>query len=165
MRTPQPRPKAAKSSSSAAEDDDKGKKRLASTAFLEDESVLDPKVMVPYVTKVGEIPRKVQVERKKRLYALQDAGVLLAAEGLENLDLGSETGRLPLHWFDNTDFETRLPSNWIDKVSVVSAQAAYVNYEGRCVWKHCLAIDFIEENDTYLVQWEDTGQTLWLPRQ
>lgn len=26
-------------------------------------SVLNPKVMVPYITKVGEVPRKVQIER------------------------------------------------------------------------------------------------------
>jgi hypothetical protein len=32
-------------------------------ASLDVDSVLDPTVMVPYVTKVGEIPRRVAIER------------------------------------------------------------------------------------------------------
>ena len=40
-------------------------------------SASKPKVMIPYNTKPGEVPRQVQIERKKRLFALQDISTLL----------------------------------------------------------------------------------------
>ncbi|BBN11637.1 hypothetical protein Mp_5g13570 [Marchantia polymorpha subsp. ruderalis] len=50
-----------------------GVKRTSLEAMLDDTvSVLNPKVMVPYITKVGEVPRKVQIERIQVHFQAED---------------------------------------------------------------------------------------------
>ena len=49
-------------------------------AAFEDKSI-EPKVIAPYETRPGQIPRKIEIERKKRLYANQKVEMLLAARG------------------------------------------------------------------------------------
>lgn len=46
----------------------------------------------------------------------------------------------------------------------VPAVAGLTNFEGKSVWKSCIVTDFLEESNTYLVQWDETGHTSWLPR-
>ncbi|CAM6094963.1 unnamed protein product [Calypogeia fissa] len=142
-----------------------GVKRTSLEAQLDAvETILDPKVMVPYVTKVGELPRRVQVERKKRLYATQNVRDLLVREGLVPDQLDFDNKKLPLYLFDNTDYETRHPHQWVDKVTKVPAIAADTSSGGKCMWKLCIITNFLPESNTYLAQWEDTGHTTWLPR-
>ncbi|KAH8941010.1 hypothetical protein BDL97_14G015200 [Sphagnum fallax] len=135
-------------------------------ASLDVDSVLDPTVMVPYVTKVGEIPRRVAIERLKRYYALQNVTDLFTAKGLDPklLIMNAEKGKLPLSMFDNDDFETRVPSQWVDRVTAVSAEAAFTRFDGTTEWKPVIVLDYMEDSNTYLVQWNDSGQTTWLPR-
>lgn len=141
-----------------------GRKRSASEVLQDDDDILNPTVMCPYTTKVGEEPRKVQIERRKRLYALQSIIELLDQEGLITDDVQLCDGNLPLHLFDNTDYETRKPSQWVDKIKKVCAEAAFVDCKKQCVWKDCEVLDYAEDGHTYLVRWNDTGQTSWIPR-
>lgn len=53
----------------------------------------------------------------------------------------------------------------VDKNMKVPAEAAFVNFESKCAWKPCNVLDFVVKKNTYLVQWDDTGQESWLPRQ
>ncbi|KAI5076359.1 hypothetical protein GOP47_0008424 [Adiantum capillus-veneris] len=140
------------------------RKRPASEALLYEVDILNPIVMVPYVTKVGELPRKVAIERRKRLYETQNMLELLDHEGLPIKNIKLCKANLPLHAFDNTDYETRRPSQWVDKVRKIPAEAASVDCQGNCVWKDCEVLDYTMGGDMYLVQWIDTGQTLWIPR-
>lgn len=52
--------------------------------------------------------------RLKRYYALQDIVELFQKEKVDpaTLVMNAEKGKLPLHLFDNQDFETRSPSQW-----------------------------------------------------
>ncbi|KAJ3337633.1 hypothetical protein HDU93_000776 [Gonapodya sp. JEL0774] len=45
---------------------------------------LEPKVLIPYVNRAGQTPRKVEIERRKRLYAKQDITELLQQFGVTN---------------------------------------------------------------------------------
>ncbi|MCO5574018.1 hypothetical protein L7F22_027796 [Adiantum nelumboides] len=140
------------------------RKRPASEALQFEDDILNPVVMVPYVTKVGELPRKVAIERRKRLYASQNMSALLDEEGLPVNIIKLCKANLPLHAFDNTDYETRQPSQWVDKVRKIPAEAAWMDCQDSCIWKDCEVLDYTGAGDMYLVQWIDTGQTLWIPR-
>ena len=53
----------------------------------------------------------------------------------------------------------------IDKVTPVPAQAAFTRSNSTTEWKPVTVTDYFEESNTYFVQWTDTGQVTWLPRQ
>nr|XP_031542333.1 dynein heavy chain 1, axonemal isoform X7 [Vicugna pacos] len=92
----------------------------------------EPKVQVPYLVLPGQCPRKIEIERRKRLYLSLDIEQLLASEGIDSDKLMPrhpdphnpqtiEQGHdplfpvyLPLKVFDNEEFDCRTPSEWIN---------------------------------------------------
>jgi hypothetical protein len=106
-----PTPPAGVSSSASASS-------LPSIASL---SRLEPKVLVPYEQRPGKPPRRIEIERKKRLYAAQDLEALLQRAGVNynqyRVDQDHASGNvsyLALEIFDNTDFESRQAKEWIE---------------------------------------------------
>jgi hypothetical protein len=97
---------------------------------------LEPKVMLPYESTPGQTPRKIEIERRKRLFAAQKIEDLIAketvtvfsesnmpeiakAEGGEvtvsSVDFEDEFAkRLPLSFFDDTEYEQRTLQEWLD---------------------------------------------------
>lgn len=77
----------------------------------------EPKVQMPYVCPAGTVPRKVEVERRKRAFAQMDINVLLEMKWLRVADMlpGGEHvtdeipadggAFLPLEVFDDTEYE------------------------------------------------------------
>jgi len=93
----------------------------ATSAALASLPRLEPKVLVPYEQRPGKPPRRIEIERKKRLYAAQDIEKLLLAAGVNyaryGVGMDHATGGvsyLPLEIFDNVDFETHAPKEWIE---------------------------------------------------
>ncbi|XP_006744052.2 dynein heavy chain 1, axonemal-like [Leptonychotes weddellii] len=92
----------------------------------------EPKVQVPFLVLPGQCPRKIEIERRKRLYLSLDIEQLLAHEGIDSNALMPrhpdphnpqtiEQGHdplfpvyLPLKVFDNEEFDCRTPSEWIN---------------------------------------------------
>ncbi|XP_054992649.1 dynein axonemal heavy chain 1 [Sorex araneus] len=92
----------------------------------------EPKVQVPFLVLTGQCPRKIEIERRKRLYMSLDIEKLLAAEGIDSNNLMPrhldpqnphtiEQGHdplfptyLPLKVFDNEEFDCRTPTEWIN---------------------------------------------------
>ncbi|XP_058416307.1 dynein axonemal heavy chain 1 isoform X1 [Diceros bicornis minor] len=92
----------------------------------------EPKVQVPFLVLPGQCPRKIEIERRKRLYLSLDIEQLLANEGIDSDELMPrcpdphhpqtiEQGHdplfpiyLPLKVFDNEEFDCRTPSEWIN---------------------------------------------------
>ncbi|XP_023393798.1 dynein heavy chain 1, axonemal [Pteropus vampyrus] len=92
----------------------------------------EPKVQVPFLVLPGQCPRKIEIERRKRLYLSLDIEQLLASEGIDSNQLMPrhpdpyqpqtiEQGHdplfpiyLPLKVFDNEEFDCRTPSEWIN---------------------------------------------------
>jgi hypothetical protein len=81
---------------------------------------VEPKVIVPYQQQAGKPPRRIEIERKKRLYARQKLEDLLNSEGIDYVKHGLKTDHLigqpcyvPLELFDDTDFESREPLEWV----------------------------------------------------
>ena len=83
-----------------------------------DHRAIEPKVIAAFKPPPGGMPRKLEIERKKRLYAAQDVEMLLSAKGISYLDpvastIGEAVGTLPLVAFDNADYEIRSPEGWM----------------------------------------------------
>ncbi|XP_026131005.1 dynein heavy chain 1, axonemal isoform X1 [Carassius auratus] len=79
-----------------------------------------PKVQVPYVCPPGHVPRKIEIERRRREYQKLDINNLLAERGIDSnqLMLKNETSPpvsnyLSLEIFDNEDFDSRTPEEWL----------------------------------------------------
>ena len=97
----------------------------------------DPKVQVPYKVDSGMTPRKLEIERRKRQYSKlsKDLESLLVQHCVSTQELMPITDRtskallssstrgsdptpvfpsfLPLEIFDNTEFDSRTPEEWL----------------------------------------------------
>jgi dynein heavy chain len=69
--------------------------------------------MVPYKTEPGKTPRKIKIERKKRLFLEQDIAALLRNEGVDYSKKEFSEFHLPLEYFDDTSFDPRTPEEWL----------------------------------------------------
>ncbi|XP_035245196.1 dynein heavy chain 1, axonemal isoform X1 [Anguilla anguilla] len=89
------------------------------------------KVQLPFSCQPGELPRKLEIERRRRTYMNFDIDQLLKGMGIDSGDLmlrhqGYEEGQsgpenlgrpvfnyLPLEVFDNEEFDVRTPEDWL----------------------------------------------------
>ena len=111
---------------------------------------LEPKVFAPFRTRVRDVPRRVQIERKKRKYRLDgdlDAS-LRSFDGAETLVKTAHD--LPLEFFDDWDaFETRSNAQWLERDAIdapnggVRARCAVyprADRTGFPLWTHCSVV-------------------------
>jgi len=145
-----------------------------------DNRSIEPKVQVPFKTKPGETPRKIQIERKKRLYSEQNIELLLAHQGIKYseppvsslaaLRFSSEV--LPLECFDNSDFEERSPETWMsyavdpktNEFVGLPAKALFLLPNGSGQWRQATVVGYDSIADLYIVQWKDLVQATPLCR-
>ncbi|XP_072136794.1 dynein axonemal heavy chain 1 isoform X1 [Mobula birostris] len=91
-----------------------------------------PKVQIPFQVAPGQRPRKLEIERRRRQYQSQNLKQLLKHEGINSDKLiprlsGPEKNRakggknpaqftvyLPLEVFDDEEFESRTPDEWLE---------------------------------------------------
>ena len=73
---------------------------------------LEPKVLVPFNPGPGRTPRRIVIERQKRLFALQDLAQLLGDMGIDS-SVPDPPNALPLELFDNTEYECRPIDEWL----------------------------------------------------
>ncbi|MEW5298367.1 MAG: hypothetical protein WDW36_001499 [Sanguina aurantia] len=124
-----------------------------------------PKVMVPFLTRPGETPRKVQISRKRRLYAQQTLSALLEAEAIavvgKPLD-PSQRAAFQLQVFDNTEYESRTPTEWVPARSDAQstpALALLAGEDGIAGWKPCAATFYDGPRNMVGVRTEEAGPT------
>ncbi|CAF1149286.1 unnamed protein product [Adineta steineri] len=97
------------------------------------EKTFEPKVFMPFYTAPYTLPRKVEIERRKRLYLSLDLPTLLEERNIDTnklmpkyvpadkpvtLNMPNEDPApfdpfLPLYYFDDTDFEIWTPETWL----------------------------------------------------
>ena len=132
-------------------------------------SPLDPKVAVPFKTQPGRPPRRIEVERKKRLFAAQDVAALLRARGVDyarcwdGVDHQSgQRSHLPLDVFDDAELHYRGPEEWLQLAPRVPARAlcfppgttaASAPASGR--WLACEAVSYDAAARRYTVHFAD----------
>ena len=59
----------------------------------------------------------------------------------------------------------KIPKYRVDKTIIIPARAGFIKSNGTTEWKSVVVIDYLESSNTYLVKWDDSGETSWLPRQ
>ena len=92
--------------------EEKRKALYAATRASVPSRALEPKVLVPFVQGVGKPPRRIVIERQKRLFAMQDLAQLLSDMGIDSA-VPDPPNALPLELFDNTEYEARPIDEWI----------------------------------------------------
>ena len=86
---------------------------------------LEPKVLVPFKPAPGEVPRRIVIERQKRLFALQDLAQLLSDVGIDS-SVPDPPNALPLELFDNTEYECRPYDEWLAMGEPTDAGTLYL---------------------------------------
>ena len=86
--------------------------KLLSQSTSAPSRALEPKVLVPFKPGIGKTPRRIVVERQKRLFALQDLAQLLLDLGIDSA-VPDPPNALPLELFDNTEYECRPIGTWL----------------------------------------------------
>jgi len=140
----------------------------------------EPKVMVPFEHKRGRVPRRIEVERRRRLYETQDIRTLLQISQLSLEDIAARSSELlPLEVFDNTSYESRNPQEWLqisqkaetDGSRFLPAEAVRVRGDGdERIYSVdlCRVIDWNEKTNQMKVRWgaqpSDADETQWIPR-
>ena len=140
----------------------------------EDDSVIrsrsEPKVFAPFRTRAGTVPRRVQIERKKRKYRL-DGDIDAALRGVPGAEeLVNEPHALSLHFFDDWD-RARCEANeqWLEPDAVnapnggVRARCAVypkANKTGFPLWAHCSLVSGDPSSNTYDVRLDKNGKIL-----
>ncbi|KAG7477961.1 hypothetical protein MATL_G00075170 [Megalops atlanticus] len=87
------------------------------------------KVQMPLDSQPGQLPRKLEIERRKRMYLECDIGQLLKEQGIDSNQLMHRhqsigetcpenpcppvSNYLPLEVFDNEEFDCRTPEDWL----------------------------------------------------
>ena len=140
----------------------------------------EPKVMVPFEHKRGRVPRRIEVERRRRLYETQDIRTLLQISQLSLEDIAARSSELlPMEVFDNTSYESRNPQEWLqisqkaetDGSRFLPAEAVRVRGDGdERIYSVdlCRVIDWNEKTNQMKVRWgaqpSDADETQWIPR-
>jgi dynein heavy chain len=75
---------------------------------------VDPKVMEPFLPIPGKPPRKVVIDRQRKLFSSLDIEELLLELGIDYTNPEpTPADWLPLEPFDDTEYDCREPSEWI----------------------------------------------------
>ena len=89
-------------------------KQYAEQFPFADRRTFEPKVLVPFEHVRGRVPRRIEVERRRRVYELQDTLELLRLAGLSLEEVVQRNkDRLPIEVFDDSSYETRNPAEWL----------------------------------------------------
>jgi dynein heavy chain, axonemal len=126
--------------------------------------IVEPKVYVPYESKPGFVPRRIEIERKKRLYASFDINDNLTQHGIIEYLLKTmkstnvnSIDAYSLSLFDNTDFEPQSLEYWAYMVNSsdngLPARAMQLN-ENSCAWRPCRVIKSQGRGELFDVMFE-----------
>ncbi len=116
--------------------------------------------------------RRCCCRRKRRLFAQQDLSGLIEHESVVAGIAPAEGGaavppsQFPLDVFDNTDYESRLPAEWVPKtpgVPPTPAKMAVYAADGSCAWEQCIVTDFDAAKNRYAVV-RGSAAAVWVPR-
>ncbi|CAG9466771.1 unnamed protein product [Pedinophyceae sp. YPF-701] len=150
---------------------------------------LYPKVMVAYETRPGEVPRRVIIERRKRLYDAQDLNSLIVRETArkEREDPAFRRQRIqrakygppvfPLEIFDDCELETRTPQEWVPSIALppgapappfaTGRMARMDDEEGVMTWRACTVEDWDAATGHFKAvpkTGPGAGVGVWVPR-
>ena len=112
---------------------------------------LEPKVLVPFAPGAGRTPRRIVIERQKRLFALQDVGALLLDLGVDvnEPDTLTDGGMEPLESFDDTEYEGRPIEEWMalaDDAGSGGPRGVPARFLHEGAWRECVVTSYDDES-------------------
>nr|KAJ3421411.1 Dynein heavy chain 1, axonemal [Polyrhizophydium stewartii] len=93
---------------------------------------LEPKVMLPYVSRPGQTPRKIEIERRKRVYSMQRVDQLIVDE-LDMLKAAGLIGSNPMTEFEaiRNETHTAAPMASPSRAAASPAAASQIDSQSR----------------------------------
>ena len=143
---------------------------------------LEPKVLLPYEHVRGRVPRKIEMERKRRQYEAQDIERLCQIAGLSLNEIGTREGlTLPLEIFDDTSFDPRTADEWMSLAHdgvpdnapethfYLPAKALHKDKTtSQWTFDYCRVVDWNKESNKLRILWgakpSEIEESSWLPR-
>ena len=134
-------------------------------------------MLVPFAHSRGQVPSKIEIERKRRQYQQQDTIELLNLAGVDISSLENTIDNtLPIDIFDDTSFDCRTPQEWMALGIHDDGTFAFVPAKGfrwdpiTSDWgfEPCRVVDWIEDTNQLRVIWgmqpREQEDATWLPR-
>mgnify|MGYP007088253515 CR=1 FL=1 len=115
--------------------------------------------MEPYEPIPGRPPRKVVIDRQRKLFASLKIEELLL-ELIPNIHEQSKVDWLPLEPFDDNEYDVWTPQEWIesestDKFEPVPGQGLWRDSDNKGIWRRCLIYKYDEDWQMYEGVWDD----------
>ena len=141
----------------------------ASKLHVPNVAVVEPKVFSPFKSRQGHVPRPIEVERRKRKFAVVDITEQLRSDGvLEDITDTLKNPRddsvryMPLSLFDSTDYHSRTEVSWHSFVASatasggIPARAMEIVNPGnvntfKVEWRSCLVLESDTVNNKFRV--------------
>jgi dynein heavy chain len=128
--------------------------------------------MEPFAPIPGKPPRKVVIDRQRKLFASLDIEQLLLELGIDYRNPeANQADWLPLEPFDDLEYDCRLPREWIElgidengNPAPVPAQGLCKNDSGSAEWRPVLIEAWDEQREIYTGSWDSTGEYVELTR-
>jgi len=115
--------------------------------------------------------KKEPAEFEKADYSKYNIEELLLTSGVEFRNPEKVLGGwLPLEAYDDKEFDTRIPSAWINAVGSlpprdgVGAQGLWKDKDGLCYWRKLRIMKYLPKTDRYEGYWENTREKVRLAR-
>jgi len=112
----------------------------------------EPKVHVPFKQELGALPRRVVVERQRRIYSEQDLDMLLMSHGID-LSLAEPENALPVASFDDTEYDPRHVSEWASLVgeTLLGRYLHRAEVHASGCWRRCMVLEYDSETELFTV--------------
>jgi dynein heavy chain len=128
--------------------------------------------MEPFVPIPGKPPRKVVIDRQRKLFASLNIEDLLLDLGIDYKNPSkTQADWLPLEPFDDTEYDCRLPDEWISygfdengNFYPITGKGLWKDDEGRGFWRPVLISNYDTDRTVYTGVWDDSGEYCELTR-
>ena len=125
---------------------------------------INPKVNEPHELLEGRPPRKVMIDRMKKVYSTINIGTLLKKVGIDYSIRNDLDEWLPLEFFDDKELDIYTPEEWMIKTLIIEGDNLFIpgvglkiDEDGTGTWKRVLINNYNYENERFNGYW-DTNQ-------
>jgi dynein heavy chain len=128
---------------------------------------IDPKVNEPHELIQDRPPRKVMIDRMKKVYATINIETLLKKVNIDYGKVDELDKYFPLEFFEDKDLDIYTPDQWIEKSKdmngvqlYIPGVGLYVNEEGAGLWRRVLINNFDKKGERFEGIWDDEKKGL-----
>jgi dynein heavy chain len=134
---------------------------------------INPKVNEPHELLPGRPPRKVMIDRMKKVYATINIEALLKKVGIDYMQKDLYEEWLPLEFFEDKDMDIFTPDEWIARaVDKSKGEVLFIpgvglqrdSYSGTGIWRRVIINHFNQKTEKFEGFWDRTEEVCELPK-